>query len=194
MDIDSIISILDARFLAFLVAFDRQFFEKARSERCHFCGSRLHSACRERKLHLPEGIVAVDDCNKYFSLCCSNECCRKRHNPKSLRFAGRSPNLAILIIFAGFLKKGRSERKLQVLSKSFGVTERTLCRWKLLWQRIYGASKQWRRLKMVWCLGGQGVSHFLEKMFPEKKADALGLIAFIEKLSPIFEEVSLCSS
>lgn len=82
-----------------------------------------------------------------FSLCCSNEGCRKRYVPLSLRFFERKVYYTIFIVLISAMRFGPNRFRLNYLQKQFGVTERTIYRWHSFWKNEFTELKLYRLLE-----------------------------------------------
>jgi hypothetical protein len=83
-----------------LLQIDQDLAAETRLKGCPYCGGILHSACYPRKLEGP--CVPQDSkANVRFSFCCSNDGCRRRVTPPSVRFLGRKRYLSAVVILVG---------------------------------------------------------------------------------------------
>jgi hypothetical protein len=107
------------------------------------CGGVLHSARYPRK---PRGGPADldDDYRKRFSFCCAEEGCRERTTPPSARFLGRKVYLGAVVVLATALRQGSTPWRLRRLRELFGVSARTLARWRDFWRVAFAESAFWR--------------------------------------------------
>lgn len=138
----------DAKLYEFLLQIDRDLAQAARQSACRFCGGRLHSACYLRKPRgVPEGIDPGPEYAVRFSFCCSDEACRRRYTPPSVRFLGRRVYLGVMVVLLTVMRQGPTPRSLGSLRAVFGVDSRTLARWRNWWQDIFPKSGFWRRMK-----------------------------------------------
>jgi len=154
----------DARFLDFAAALDLELAIKTRKAGCPFCGYTLHFARYQRKGRVGPGIAVPKGWEFFYGLCCSAEGCRKRTRPPSVRYAGRSPHSACLMLLAHLLSSGPSQRSVAALQKVLAVSERTLRRWLRIWHRLHQSSTWWRKLASIWSLNGQTVSMLYERV------------------------------
>lgn len=91
---------VDVQFLRSLSALDEAITERVRAERCVYCGGRLDRADYPRK---PRGGVFAPETEAWsrrLSLCCSQEGCRRRSTPPSVRFLGRRVYAEVVIVLA----------------------------------------------------------------------------------------------
>lgn len=131
----------DARFHRLLLAFDRDIAAIVRASGCVRCGGRLHAGSFSRK---PRGLPAGlgDDQNLRLSFCCSKRQCRKRNTAPSMRFLGRKVYVgASVIVITAMQQGGTAARRLAAL---YGVSRRTIARWRTWWRDVFAASSFWR--------------------------------------------------
>jgi hypothetical protein len=131
----------DARFHRLLLAFDRDIAAIVRASGCVRCRGRLHAAAFLRK---PRGLpVGLDENqNLRLSFCCSKRQCRKRNTPPSMRFLGRKVYIgAFVVVVTAMQQGGRAARQLAAL---YGVSRRTIARWRTWWRDVFAASTCWR--------------------------------------------------
>lgn len=152
-------------FFEHLFQLDKEEFEKKHKTICPFCNQgKLHDASYLRK---PRGFNGnlKNDINIRFSLCCSNEKCRRRYNPLSLRFFDKKVYFSVFIILITCLRYGESTYSLKRLNKVFGVSTRTVLRWRKYWLYKFQDREIYRKL----C----GYLNYQFKKFPE---DLLALL------------------
>jgi hypothetical protein len=131
----------DARFQELLFAFDRDLAAAARLAGCARCGGVLHSARFRRKPRgAPAGLVAGFD--QRLSFCCAADLCRKRATPPSFRFLGRKVFLGAVVVLVSAMRQGAVAAR--QLSEEFGVSHRTIARWRQWWRSAFTASPFWR--------------------------------------------------
>jgi hypothetical protein len=130
-----------------LYKIDIDLANKTKQLPCPYCGSVLHTANYDRK---PRGVNASipDEFLRQQSLCCSNEECRKRVQPQSVRFMGRYVYWMCVILVVMALRQNRpdgyaSKRLIQM----FGCDKKTLCRWIEYFQEKFPSSSQWKSLR-----------------------------------------------
>ena len=164
------ISILlsDASFLRFAMDLDAELSKNSQKNGCPNCGGKLHFARYERKGRFLKG-VPVENWNNFHSLCCSQEGCRKRVRPYSVRFAGRSPHNSGLVLLARLVISRGSGRSLHKISKELQVSERTLRRWARFWNCVHKKSVWWRKIASVWNLSGKTLNVLWDSIFKLKK-------------------------
>lgn len=131
----------DARFHELLLAFDRDLAAAARAAGCARCGGVLHSARFRRKPRGgPVGLGEVYD--QRLSFCCALDLCRKRTTPPSFRFLGRKVYLGAVVVLVCAMRQGAAAAR--QLSELFGVSRRTITRWREWWRSAFVASPFWR--------------------------------------------------
>ena len=124
-----------------LLAFDRDLAAAARAAGCARCGGVLHSA-RFRRMPRggPVGLGEVYD--QRLSFCCALDLCRKRTTPPSFRFLGRKVYLGAVVVLVCAMRQGATAAR--QLSELFGVSRRTIARWREWWRSAFVASPFWR--------------------------------------------------
>jgi len=134
----------DARFFELQLKFDADLALKARAARCADCGGRLDSANYPRK---PRGELTKlpDNFDKKFSFCCAG--CRHRTTPSSVRFLGRRVYLGGVVVLAIAMQQGLTPVRAQRLRELFGVSRRTLDRWRAWWRDAFVDSDFWKAAK-----------------------------------------------
>lgn len=133
----------DARFYAFQLESDRVILAEARSRVCVICGDVLHSSDFSRKLRGgPAGLG--EDADVRFSLCCADRECRKRVTPPSLRFLGRKVYLGAVVVVISAMRHGASPARMRKLRELFGVSRRTVERWRKWWATAFAEGPFWK--------------------------------------------------
>jgi hypothetical protein len=136
----------DARLYSLQLKFDVDLAEEARAKGCGICGGRLDSARYPRK---PRGAL-TNLPNEYasrLSFCCAAEGCRKRCTPPSLRFLGRRVYLGAVVVLATAMQQGVTPLRAKRLRELFGVSLRTLRRWREWWKTAFVESAFWKVAK-----------------------------------------------
>ncbi len=125
----------DASFFELLREIDLDLAKKARSRGCG-CGGVLHSARYRRK---PRGgpLRLGREHAVRESFCCSEEGCRRRTTPGSVRFLGRKVFFSVVILLVPILREGLTPRRLRRLRKHLPVSRRTVQRWRRWWREIF---------------------------------------------------------
>jgi Homeodomain-like domain len=133
----------DARFYVFQLKADRTLLAAAREGVCVVCGGALHSSDYPRK---PRGGPAglAEDADLRYSLCCADRECRKRHTPPSLRFLGRKVYWSTVVVVVSAMRHGTSPARMRKLQELFGVSRRTVERWRDWWREAFAKSPFWR--------------------------------------------------
>ncbi len=134
-----------ANYWALLLRIDEDLLAEARAGRCPRpdCDGVLHRADYPRK---PRGIelgVLGEEYSWRFSLCCNREGCRGRCTPASVRFLGPRVYLGAVVVLATALSPGLTPRRVARLHRCFGVSVRTLRRWRTWWHKEFAASALW---------------------------------------------------
>lgn len=133
----------DARFFELLSRFDEDLAAEVREAGCG-CGGVLHSARYPRKPRggpeaLGQGLVMRA------SLCCAVEGCRRRSTPPSLLFLGRKVFYGVLVLLIPILREGPTPERVHRLEAKFGVSRRTLYRWRRWWWETVPRSRWWQQ-------------------------------------------------
>ena len=138
--------LLDAKFYLVLERIDADLAAEARAKGCRVCNGVLHSARFPRR---PRG-GPIDLGGGYtwrHSLCCDTERCRKRLTPRSVRFLGRKVYLGGVVVLATALRHGATPVRMEKLRALFGVSAKTMKRWRAFWQETVAASDFWQLAK-----------------------------------------------
>jgi hypothetical protein len=133
----------DVRFHERLLRLDEDLSAAVRAAGCPNCGAVLHSATFPRK---PRGLTAgLDDehCRR-LSFCCAAEGCRQRSTPPSLRFLGRKVYLGAMVVLVSAMRCGPTPTRMRQLQSLFGVSRRTVARWRVWWSRSFAQSDFWK--------------------------------------------------
>ena len=132
----------DASFWAFLFSIDEDLAETQRAEQCPACGGRLHCANYPRK---PRGPRNLPEQYRFrLSFCCSRDGCRKRVTPPSVRFLGRKVYLGAIVILVSAMRQGTTPRRVRELTERFGVSRRTIYRWRVFWNEYFPRTRFWK--------------------------------------------------
>jgi hypothetical protein len=134
----------DAKFHDLLLAFDTDLAAIARAGRCVVCRSPVHSGNYRRKLRGPLARRLGEEHCWRFSLCCSRDGCRKRKKPPSLRFLDRKAYLGAMVVLVAAMQHGATAMRIAKLSQMFGVSRRTVARWRTWWLTIFANSPFWQ--------------------------------------------------
>lgn len=155
---------------------------------CSYCGSVLHFSNYYRK---PRG--GPDNISDVYllrhSLCCSNESCRKRKLPPSVRFWNRKVYWGVVIVVVLALVQSRLDSKhVSRVIKILGISKKTIQRWIDYFKTSFSLSSTWKKLKGR--LGfyiprdrllNKVVSYFVEKFISEEE----GLINSLKFLAGV---------
>lgn len=131
----------DAKLYELLLRIDRDTAAAARARGCA-CGGALHGASYERKprgstVPLPTGY------DRRESFCCSEDGCRKRCTPMSVRFLGRKVYLGAVVVVMTALRHGRVAE----LARLTGASRETIARWRGWWAETFPATAFWRQAR-----------------------------------------------
>jgi hypothetical protein len=133
----------DGRFHELLLGFDEEVAEAVRAAGCLNCGAVLHSATFPRK---PRGLavgLGSEHCRR-LSFCCAAEGCRQRATPPSLRFLGRKVYLGAVVVLVSAMRCGPTPARMRQLHRLFGVSRRSVARWRAWWSQRFGQSAFWK--------------------------------------------------
>ena len=156
-------SFLGASLLCFFFSLDLKEAENLWGTSCPHCQKGvLHWACWRRKIRCPGSIPVPPGFEIQFSLCCSAEGCRRRVTPRSIRFAGRSPNLAAVVILAKIFTCGPSSKRIAEVQELLEVDERTIRRWQARWRCAEISSPWWQEIAGYFLLADQGIAALWE--------------------------------
>jgi len=169
----------DKRLFKFLEKVDAEIAETAQAAGCRHCRNILHHGNYER---MPRGGPEWD---KRYSFCCSDEGCRKRTTPASVRFLGRKVYAGLVIVLISAMMHGLSRGRMNRLRESLGISERTLIRWRAWWQEVFSASGFWKveRSRFMPGLAAERLPLSLVEVFDAKQCE--GLVKLMRFLSPI---------
>jgi hypothetical protein len=130
----------DSNFFALLLRCDQDLADEVQQVGCAACGGALHRADYRRKprggpLDLRAELVVRR------SFCCAVEGCRQRSTPPSLRFLGRKVYFGVAVLLLPMLMEGPTPRRLAQLQEVYGVSLRTLRRWRQWWRESFGTTR-----------------------------------------------------
>ena len=132
----------DASFFELLRRMDVDLAEQTRLAGCP-CGGVLHFARYRRKPRGgPEDLSR--ECCLRESLCCSQDGCRRRSMPPSVRFLGRKVFFGIVVLLVPILRDGLTPRRFRRLAKRLPVSRRTVRRWCRWWRESLPSTRLWR--------------------------------------------------
>jgi hypothetical protein len=130
---------------AALTEMDAHIAATVAAQGCPFCQGPLHVANYQRK---PRGgrLAAIGE--QYplrYSLCCGRRGCRKRVLPASLRFLGRRVYLEVVVILSCL--SAPTSKALRMAARLYGISKRTLVRWRHWWREEVARTKWWLELR-----------------------------------------------
>lgn len=138
----------DEEFFEFLLRLDEDLAREARDAGCS-CGGVLHSARYPRKPRGgPESLGREHE--RRASFCCSEDGCRRRCTPPSLRFLGRKVFFSVVVLLLPILREGPTPERLRRLEQHFKVSRRTLYRWRQWWREVVPRSRWWQGERGRW--------------------------------------------
>jgi hypothetical protein len=118
-----------------LLEIDARIAAQVQRGACRFCGGRLHRGDYPRK---PRGGWvgrAGETFGRRFSLCCSEEGCRRRATPPSVRFLGRRVYVSAVVVVASAAALLTATASQAV--RSTGIAARTARRWLRWWRGAF---------------------------------------------------------
>ena len=138
--------LIDPALYELLLDVDRDLAVRTGERGCPHCGGTLHSARYPRK---PRGAPTQvgAEANTRFSFCCSNEGCRRRVTPPSVRFLGRRHYLGALVVLITAMSHGLTARRVRELERLCGANRRTLVRWRQWWREVFPQTDVWKLLR-----------------------------------------------
>jgi hypothetical protein len=176
----------DATFYHLLARIDADLAEAVRQAKCRVCGGVLHSARYPRKprggpADLPSGY------DWRHSLCCAIDGCRKRTTPPSTRFLGRRVYLGAIVVLATAMRDGINAVRAARLKELFGVSRKTLDRWRAWWRETLPASRFWQsvRARLMPAIDEGSLPSSLLACFTSCDGDDGALVALLQLLRPI---------
>lgn len=134
----------DPRLYIALLLFDEDLAESARLCGCG-CGGRLDRADYGRK---PRGCLRSlgAEYSRRISFCCARDGCRKRTTPVSVRYLGRRVYLAAVFVLVCAMRDGITPARWAKLASLYGISVRTLRRWRDWWLTTFVASTVWKQV------------------------------------------------
>src|SRR5207245_1492977 len=118
-----------------LLTIDEDLAARARAAGCG-CGGVLHAASYPRKPRGGPNDLGAEHEHR-LSFCCARRDCRGRMTPPSVRFLGRKVYLGAVVVLVAVLQHGVTPRRAERLHALFGVSVRTLARWRGFWQETF---------------------------------------------------------
>jgi hypothetical protein len=131
-------SLLDSKFVEFLVRTDEKMAEEMRAARCTVCRNALHLNSFPRK---PAG-VPPEWAREHFTYRLSFDCsvCSKRHTPPSVRFLEQRVYLGFAVVLTCAAQKGVTDFRVEKLVELFRVPRQTIERWCIWWRESFAKS------------------------------------------------------
>lgn len=130
--------LVDARFFELLLEMDLDLAEEARAAGCG-CGGVLHAARYPRKPRGGPPCLGREHSVRE-SFCCSEEGCRRRTTPVSVRFLGRKVFFSVVLLLVPILRDGLTPERFRQLSETLAVSRRTLQRWRRWWREVFSTT------------------------------------------------------
>ncbi len=179
-----------ARFLSILFQIDREEARQHWGKPCPHCkDGTLAWGNWTRKLRILGVTDAADDADALrFSLCCT--LCRRRITPKSVRFAGRSPNPSGVVAFARVLTSRGSCRRITEAAKVLHVSERTIRRWLRFWKNVERSSSWWKTIASRWLLSGKTLSEYWDKLTQVITDMFTAILELVKSLADLWNDES----
>ena len=164
----------DTNFYQLLFQIDQSIAKEVRERGCE-CGGALHAAPYPRK---PRGVrSALDDSyQSRLSFCCSQDGCRRRSTPASVRFLGRKVYLGVIVVLITALHNGLTETRRRRLIEELDVPPQTLWRWRRWWRERFVQMRCWR------ALAAQFIPPFATDSLPGSLLERLSGRALSERL------------
>jgi hypothetical protein len=136
----------DAKFYVFLHEVDADLAVETKACGCPACAGRLDRADYPRK---PRGALAPvgPEYDKRYSFCCAERDCRKRATPPSVRYLGPKVYLDAVVVVVSAMRQGLSPWRMSRLRALFGVSAKTVTRWRAFWQEVFPASRFWQAVR-----------------------------------------------
>lgn len=131
-----------------LMELDKDSVDQHWGEVCPCCGAgRLHRSDFPRHpIGHPPQAEKIFGWNRRYSLCCSQEGCRGRVTPPSVRFFGRRYHVAPMVVLATAMTHGLTGPRLARLREELGLDRRTLERWRAWWREAFPMMPFWKVL------------------------------------------------
>jgi hypothetical protein len=177
--------LIDARFCALQMKFDVDLAEQVREAGCPECGGRLDSARYPRKSRGATGALP-DEYSWRLSFCCSTRGCRRRNTPPSIRFLGRRVYLGAVVVLATAMQQGVTPTRARRLHEVFGVSLRTLARWREWWRTTFAESAFWKAGKGFFSPSVDAANApraLLERFGLNEEPQLLALLRFLAPIS-----------
>ena len=133
----------DPRLHPWLTELDLELAGEVRTGGCRSCAGRLDRADYPRKPRGGPATLPAEYCSR-LSFCCAADGCRRRHTPPSVRFLGRKVYLGAMVVLVSAMLHGPTPPRAAQLFQLFGVSVRTLRRWRAWWRTVFAESDFWR--------------------------------------------------
>jgi hypothetical protein len=113
---------------------------------CPYCGGTLHTSNYQRKPRGGPGLP--ESLHTRFSFCCSNEQCRRRTMPESMRFMDRRVYFRVVIVLVTALKQNKPQKySRNMLARMLGANRKTISRWLTYFRAIFPRSNIWKQAR-----------------------------------------------
>lgn len=121
------------------------------------------------------------------SFCCAEEGCRRRATPPSLRFLGRKVFFGVLVLLIPILREGPTAERVRRLEARFGVSRRTLYRWRQWWRETVPRSRWWQQQRGLFAavVDGEKFPGSLLAAFGDIEATAERVVAALKLLASL---------
>lgn len=129
---------LNEQILRLIEKADQDLAELVHAQPCPHCGGKLHWA------NYPRSPRGVDGKVTRFSLCCSQEGCRRRQTPESIRFLGRRVYPALIVVLVSAMNHGLTPKRVAQLREMLVVSRATLNRWRRWWRNQFVQTPFWK--------------------------------------------------
>ena len=174
----------DASLSGLLIRIDKDLAAREQEGRCRWCGGALHRADYPRR---PRGPFSVGTRHvRRISFCCAREGCRRRATPASVVFLGRKVYPGAMVVLLAALRSGPTPKRAAKIEEVWGVSVRTLSRWRKWWLESFVRSPFWRavRARFSGRIREEELPFFLVEAFHVN--DGVGrLVDLLHWLSPV---------
>lgn len=174
----------DASLPGLLIRIDKDLAAREQEGRCRWCGGALHRADYPRR---PRGLFSVGTRHvRRISFCCAREGCRRRATPPSAVFLGRKVYPGAMVVLLAALRSGPTPKRAAKIEEVWGVSVRTLRRWREWWLESFVRSPFWRavRARFSGRIREEELPLFLVEAF--HVSDGVGrLVELLQWLSPV---------
>lgn len=171
----------DTSFFEVLREIDLDLAEAARSAGCR-CGGTLHAARYRRKPQGGPQTLGHEHLVRE-SFCCSEEGCRRRTTPASVRFLGRKVFFSVVVLLVPILRDGLTPKRFRRLRHKLGVSRRTVQRWRRWWREAFSTTPRGRQAwAEVPLLESQGLPGSLLEAFGPGRDDVVRALRWLAPL------------